>query len=431
MQKRILWLSVLISTLLALVLAACSSLSPAAPKSGSSGTSTNESLYVVEGSLSSSNVYTGQRIVAFQPRTNAQPLMLPAGLYSLDHKHIYTATPQNGQTTITVTDAQTGTTTRSFTIPGAYTTSGEAYTTSVLSADGRWLALRQQSESDAQSTIVLVDTQAGRLAKTIQLPGDYDLDAISPDGNNVYVLEQIDPAGHYHVRLFDVGENQLVQGYITDKIAPRENMYGAALTRQMASDGRIAYTLYINPAQNKAFVHILPLASDLYVARCIDLPVGKSADLLRYYTLALSADGTTLYAANGALGLVTSIKLAGEQVFYDNISKTSHFNPGSATPANASPVPYNGAALSPNQQTLYFIGPRGIWAVNTGDLKVQRNYVTQQAFTGIALSGDGQTLYAVSPANGITLVNTTSGQIRPAVQSPVHTAWGIAWVDNN
>jgi len=428
MQKRTGRLSILISTLLTLILAACGSTSPATTKPGSSVAPAKESLYVVDGALSSTNVYSSQRIVAFHPGTTAQPLVLPAGLYSLDHKNIYTATPQNGQTTITVTNAQTGAKTRSFTIPGNYTTSGEAYTTSVLSADGRWLALRQQGDSGTQSTIALVDTQAGKLAKTIQLPGDYDLDAISPDGNKVFVLEQIDQAGHYHVRLYNVSENQLAQGYITDKVAPRENMYGAALTRQMASDGTIAYTLYTNTTQNKAFVHILPLASDIYIARCIDLPVGKSPDLLRYYTLALSADGTTLYAANGALGVVTSISLDGDQVFDDNIISTSHFDPGNVTTGDKSTVLYNGAVLSPDQHTLYFVGVHGIWAANTNDLKVKVNYATQQEFTGVALSGDGQNLYAVYPTDGITLVNIASGQSRQVTQSPAHAPWGIAWV---
>src|SRR5215471_14116754 len=144
MKKRIGWLSILISTLLTLILSDCGSTGPATTKPGSSVAPAGESLYVVDGSLSSHDVYTSQRIVAFHPGATAQPLVLPAGLYSQDHKNIYTATPQNGQTTITVTNAQTGAKTRSFTIPGNYSTSGEVYATSVLSVDGRWLALRQQ-----------------------------------------------------------------------------------------------------------------------------------------------------------------------------------------------------------------------------------------------------------------------------------------------
>jgi DNA-binding beta-propeller fold protein YncE len=192
MRKRILWIPLLTSALLTLILAACSSTSTATTKPGPSVAPAGERLYVVDSSISSTNVYTSQSIVAFHPGVKAQPVVLPAGLYSLDYKNIYTATPQNGQTMITVTNTQTGVKTHSFTIDGNYTTSGDAFTTSVLSANGRWLALRQQGETNAGSTIVLIDTQVGKLAKTIQLPGDYDLDAISPDGNKVFVLEQID-----------------------------------------------------------------------------------------------------------------------------------------------------------------------------------------------------------------------------------------------
>jgi hypothetical protein len=45
------------------------------------------------------------------------------------------------------------------------------------------------------------------------------------------------------------------------------------------------------------------------IARCIDLPVGSSSALLHYYTLTLSQDGKTLYAANAALGTIAKVNL--------------------------------------------------------------------------------------------------------------------------
>src|SRR5258708_18078102 len=121
MHKRTFWLRILIGTLLMLILTACGSMSPATTQPGSSVASTKESLYVVDGSLSSANVYTGQHIVEFHPGSTAQPVVPPAGLYSMDHKNIYTATPQNRQTTITATNAQTGATTSPISITGNYT----------------------------------------------------------------------------------------------------------------------------------------------------------------------------------------------------------------------------------------------------------------------------------------------------------------------
>src|SRR5439155_14480916 len=174
------------------------------------------------------------------------------------------------------------------------------------------------------TTIALVDTQAGKSVKIIHLNGSFDLDAVNPDGSRIYLIERLDDAtGHYYVRLYNVAENELYQTPIADKSEINDpRMTGLALTRQMSSDGRFAYTLYIDTFHNVAFVHILPLTDQLYFARCLNLPVVKSADLLHYYTLTLSSDGTTLYAANGALGVVSKINLDSDVIFNDQVEAT-------------------------------------------------------------------------------------------------------------
>ena len=91
---------------------------------------------------------------------------------------------------------------------------------------------------------------------------------------------------------------------------------------------------------------------------------------------------------------------------------------------------HNGAALSSDQSTLYVTGMSGVVAINIADAKIKQSYAQQQMFTSIALSTDGQTLYAVSPSDGITLVNIRSGQTQQIAQSPAHTPWGIEWVSH-
>ena len=212
-------------------------------------------------------------------------------------------------------------------------------------------------------------------------------------------------------------------------------MTGAALARQMSADGTFAYTLYIDTRRNIAFIHVLPLNDrvDLPIAHCIDLPVGKSVDLLHYYTLALSADGSTLYAANGAIGVVSSINMNTanvQDIFDDKIQHTTHFNPGNGSISNNAKTRtlYNGAALSSDQKTLYFAGVQGIWAANTSDLSPQGHYLVRQPVTGIALSGDDRTLYAVDPTSGITLLSAANGQTQKVIQGHAHNPWGIAWI---
>jgi sugar lactone lactonase YvrE len=114
--------------------------------------------------------------------------------------------------------------------------------------------------------------------------------------------------------------------------------------------------------------------------------VGKSGDLLRYYTLALSSNGTTLYAANAALGTVSTISLF-DDFFDDHSSNTVHFDPGSVRVTNEEKTRmlHNGAALSSDQQTLYVVGIQGIWALDASALQLRGQYAPSEAFTGVAL----------------------------------------------
>lgn len=387
-----------------------------------------ETLYVLDGYTGNSSA--SQHIVSFQPGNSNTTMTLPTGLISQDHQRIYTATPQGGQTNITITNTQTGALIRGMSIAGTYSTADQNYTQAVLSFDGHWLALRQQGQNTTSSTIALINTQAGKLVKTIRLPGNFDLDAISPDGLSLYLLERLgDAAGHYNVRLYLVDQNQLYPQPIIDKEDIDTRMIGSALTRQVSPDGMVAYTLYTDVKHNIAFIHVLPLqGTNLPFARCVNLPVGKSADLLRYYTLALSPNGGMLYAANAALGVVNVVT---------NISTPSadiaakiHFAPENGTATSQGAPLHNGAVVAGDNHTLYFLGASGIWSVDANRQEFKGSYATQQAFTGLALSSDGRTLYAVNPTSGITLIDASSGQSQPITQSAVHTPWGIEWITN-
>ncbi len=439
-KKPTSWLIVMLSMLLPLVAACGTSASTGTSPSIVATVPHGENLYVLDGYTPMGTNGNSQQIVAFHPGSSKPTALvtLPVGLTSMDHQTLYTATSHGSQTTISVINTQSGSLIRSLVIQGNYSTAGQSFANAVLSFNGQWLALRELGQAGNETTIALVDTQAGKLVKTIHLNGNFDLDAVNPDGSRIYLLERLnDGSGHYYVRLYDVTENQLYQYPIVDKTEINDpRMTGTALARQTASDGTMVYTLYIDTARNVAFVHILPLTGDFLGARCVVLPAGKSADLLHYYTLTLSSDGTTLYAANGALGVANAIELSGADIFNDKIAGTSRFNPGNINAASGykTQALYNGAALSPDQKTLYFVGQQGIWAINTSDLLAQRNsfahYLTQQSLTGIALSADGHMLYAVDPANGITLLNAGTGQPQQVIQGPAHAPWGIEWITN-
>jgi hypothetical protein len=277
--------------------------------------------------------------------------------------------------------------------------------------------------------------------KNIHLNGDFTLDALSPKGTMLYLLEYYQTGtSHYNVRAYDLNNNQLVQGSIADKNDLTEKMQGVALTRQISGDGDMAYTLYINPVTNKAFIHILWLADTInnsvpfpLIARCLDLPVGNSPSLLHYYTLTLSRDGNTLYGANAALGTIATVNLDPGlntyQLWLIGNAKASHFNAnnGMVTATDESRMLHNGAALSLDQHLLYVTGLHGIWVIKTDSLQVQDEYLKQENFTGLAMGSDGRTLYAVDPTTGITMLDSSSGETSTVIKGVVQSPRGIEW----
>jgi DNA-binding beta-propeller fold protein YncE len=453
MKKRaFVWPGLILSLLIPLVTACAGGLPQKGSTSNPAVRPAGEELYVLDSYTRAGSKEVAQHIIALPVgATNPKArLMLPAGLTDLKHQRLYLAnslSDSNGSvhTTISVIDTSSGATVRTLNIPGSYSTADRGYADSMLSGDGRWLALRAQNTHEGATSIALVDTQAGKLVKSIHLNGEFTLDAVSPKGTMLYLLEYYQTGtSHYNVRAFDVNANQLLQDSIVDKNELGEKMQGAALARQVSEDGDMAYTLYINPVTNKAFIHILWLTDTAYstinssipfpaIARCIDLPVGNSSALLHYYTLTLSQDGKTLYAANAALGTIAKVNLDlglnTYQLWLIGNARIDHFNASNSvlTAADKARELHNGAAFSRDQKLLYVAGLHGIWVINTNTLQLQGEYLKQQAFTGLAMSSDGHTLYGVDPTNGITLLDSSSGETRTVIKGVVQAPWGIEW----
>jgi hypothetical protein len=384
------------------------------------------------------------RLLAFHPGGGAL-LTLPGGIVSQDHTRLYHTGTSGDRTTITLYDTRSGATIRTFDIAGAYTTATAGFADAALSPDGRWLALRAQQPSSGRSQFAIVDADAGKLVKSFSLPGDFELDALSPAGTMVYLIERSnDAAHHYYIRAYDATARQLLDGYVADKRELEDpQMTGYAVARQLDPGGKLAYTLYVDPANNHAFIHVLPLLdagssdiNDPILARCLDLQTRGDGALARYYTLALSADGRTLYAANVALGIASSVSLAhanegtGGVVGLD-ITQTQGWDAGKLDQAtlDATKTLRPGAALSPDQKTLYVAGPRGVWALDARSLNAQRQYQPGAALGGIMASADGKTLYAVEPgAQGIALVDLGSGQLKMLLRAPASNPTDIGWL---
>jgi MYXO-CTERM domain-containing protein len=135
-----------------------------------------------------------------------------------------------------------------------------------LSADSGTLVLVA-----GRSAFTVFETGRLRRVATIRLRGDFTLDAISPDGQLLYLIEATSrqDATRYAVRAYDVEARRLLPDPVIDPAEADEPMRGLPLTRAYSPDGRWAYTLYDDSGGEHPFIHALD--TETATAKCIDL----------------------------------------------------------------------------------------------------------------------------------------------------------------
>ncbi|OLE51311.1 MAG: hypothetical protein AUI36_18750 [Cyanobacteria bacterium 13_1_40CM_2_61_4] len=168
-------------------------------------------------------------------------------------------------------------------------------------------------------------------------------------------------------------------------------------------DGQWNFSFYYNPSRGP-FIHVLHL--NARNAFCIlDLPIvpGGYEKRLRW-SLALAPSGTTLYAVNGALGLISTIDAATLKVL-----RTAHVT-GLPSASGAAQEALAPSAVSPDGRKLYFPADRGIALVDTNDFALRGVFLTDRVVTSFSLSADGHRLYALSPDGTVRMLSATTGR---------------------
>jgi hypothetical protein len=167
-----------------------------------------------------------------------------------------------------------------------------------LSADGRTLVLAQITMNAVPRSMRVLVLDAPRLTvrATIALRGWATVDAISPNGRWLYLIEyQNSNVGNYSVRAYDLRAHRLLAEPIVDPHDRDEAMTGFPITRVTSADGRWDYTLYDRPSG--PFVHALDTVGRRAV--CVDLPRSVEPDI-GYGRLELGSGGATVrIAING------------------------------------------------------------------------------------------------------------------------------------
>jgi hypothetical protein len=206
-------------------------------------------------------------------RADGQPVLGYAdpstALRSADGAHRYRVHPGPHWTLVENVSAA-GTLTH--TIPGAFVIPLVAFdgTAGGLSADGRTLVLARPRSAYPQrvSELAVLDTETLRLMRIVRLRGDFSLDAVSPHGIWIYLIQYSSGSAiDYRVRALNARTGRLLGREIVDPHERGEAMRGIPLSRVSSPDGRWAYTLY--DGEPTPFIHALDTTQ--LRARCIDL----------------------------------------------------------------------------------------------------------------------------------------------------------------
>ena len=337
---------------------------------------------------------------------------------------IYYALEGASPTTLRWIDAKSGRTITQLAVDGSFTFADErTIGPSGFSPNGRWLVL--VGAADATSGFAVIDTKLLKVAALVQVPGSFSYDAISDDGTSLYLIEQISqqaarnlgfntPYG-YRVRVYDLPTAKLSETLVVDVKLASQTLANNAETRVdgfmtgiyqssvPSRDGLWNFSFYYNPNRGP-FIHVLHLNSRS--AFCIlDLPDPPNGyDKRLGWSLALAPSGKTLYAVNGALGLVSSIDATTLTV-----TRTDTIAGLPSTSATA-PAFSSSPAVSQDGRKLWFAAARGIALVDTSGFALRGLFLADRVIRSISVSPDGHRVYALSDEGTVWMIDATTGR---------------------
>jgi hypothetical protein len=338
-------------------------------------------------------------LIAYDTASGAEHFTLAEGLLSADGKR-YVAAQPGPATQLTEYDLNTGAEKASFQIPERWELGG-------LSPSGHQVALILPFDKTGATVILIVNTQTGEAAHRIELNGNFEVDALSPTGNTLFLIEYL-PAlnpDHYRVRAYDLLAGMLLEGALVDKRAPDEVMAGQRQGAVTARDGSWVYTLYLRTRNNTAFIHALNTIDKF--TWCIDLPSnGTGRDSLLGYTLAVGQNGQTVLATNPVMGVAAKVS-----VLEPGITQMTWFSPPTS---DQPPTGLAHSVMSADGKRVYFADGQNIWEYDLASEKVNGPYTADPAgsapIIGLGLSPDEARLYVARARQPLTILEAATGQ---------------------
>ena len=376
--------------------------------------------------------YNGaEQVTVLDSGTGAVERQLPIGSPAADWLRYYVVTQLSGSERLSALDPASGRTLAQATIPAGYALPSLGFEgpTAGLSPNDQWLVLTRQTGNI--SSFLVGSSTLSQPFKTVQVKGDFSFDALSNDGQSLYLIQKMGDPNHYQVRLYDVASQSLALQPVADKREPNEPMNGIRGDSVADPQGNYVFTVYAR--SNGPFIHALPLGQSL--AWCLDLPAKNASDMEEQFrwSLAINQEGSLVYAVNGSTGFIAeiapdklpSLRRTGQVA----LNASPGFLAGFVTDADAKGARIGGAALSTDGRTLFALGDTGIVAIDTGSLKVRAHILDGESIESIRISADGRWLYAAGGANSrLSQINPATGTVVGQVKGSSNP-WALLWAE--
>jgi hypothetical protein len=344
-----------------------------------------------------------------------------------DRSRAFSATSEDGVTTLSTIDGATGDVSGSVTVPGDLSIRAVA-------GDGSKVALMRPPAPGTdpwipvprtRTTIVVADPSGGAEPERFRLPGNLEPEAFSNDGEFLFVIQYLPPAAP---SLYRVAALELEDGDVYPVIGRfktwARRMPGTRLEQLLAPDGRQLYTLYSSqPAayaegydvvqsssrRPVAFVHVLNL-EDRW-AYCLPLPKRLWGAPAGQQAMATSPDALRLYVVDPSRDTVAVIGTSRTRVLATE-----------AVDFATDDTEHAAAVVSPDGDTLYVGTGDSVIALDTASFEIRYRWPTSAPVQALSTTADGAMLYAAF-ADGIDVMDPSTGVVQGSL--PVDGALAI------
>ena len=343
-------------------------------------------------------VQPGSRVLVMRPSGQSGPALgydlvarrwrfsLPSGMLSADGTTFVSARSSQGRafTEVVRYDARTGR------ARSRWSVGGRRMGVSAVSANGRSVALVEYHRTP---TMLAVAGRRGR--SVLSLRGNYQVEALSPDGRRVYLVHWRRTG--YTLENVDLATRKRRPTKLAE---PGERMEGVAIAAVGTRDGRWLHTLYVKP-DGESFVHALDLAAG--VGHCIDLPLRGDLVTLGATALTLSPDERLLYLASPLLGRVATVDLERLRVV-----REARFRPVPLARYSVE-SPLTAAVSARGRMLALTLGAR-LWLYDTAYGRVRRPVWAPHGIAGVGFRPDGRQVVAVGGSGDAAVFDAATGR---------------------